>query len=363
MRNKIISAIFLIILACNQKESRESFQIDEIADFEINESEESFLTVPGISEINSQGVLLSFDRSREEFQLFDLVQKKLIGRVKVDFFGLNSIPPNVFSSLLFKDQIFVSTSESLAILNLDGEKVKEIFYRAILEKSGINGKSISVIFRSNWDPVTGDVFLWVKDFNSHQNRFQSYDEKIELLRYSLVEERAEYLELKVPENLIQENKGYYPSLPPLISVYGEKLVYAFRYLPEIYLVDLNTNETKEISIPPTNFKATEPIAFENYSRSTIGEVGESTQFIDLIVDPSQNQILRKHRKYRDGVSTGKDYLTVIKWDGSWGEIEIDNKLGRFLPSESHVFAISNEMPDEAAFRYHSFDVKALGNKN
>lgn len=95
----------------------------------------------------------------------------------------------------------------------------------------------------------------------------------------------------------------------------------------------------------------------------MGDVGESTQFIDLIVDPSQNQILRKHRKYRDGVSTGKDYLTVIKWDGSWGEIEIDNKLGRLLPNESQVFAISNEMSDEAAFRYHSFDVKALGNKN
>lgn len=245
MKNKIILVAFFILWACDQmKKTGLSFQISNLADLEIYKSDESFLTVPRISEINSQGVLLSFDRSREEFQLFDLVQKELIGRVKVDFFGPNSIPPNVFSSLLFKDQIFVSTSESLTIFNLDGEKVKEIFYLVILEKSGVNGKSISVIFRSNWDPVTGDVFLWVKDFNSHQNCFLSYDEKIELVRYSLVEERAEYLELKVPENLIQENKGYYTSLPPLISVYGEKLVYAFRYLPEIFLVDLNTNETK-----------------------------------------------------------------------------------------------------------------------
>ena len=362
MKNKVFSIVFILLFSCSQKDSRRTYQILSLENFQVQEKEEPFLSIPRISEINSQGVLLSFDRGREEFQLFDLVKSELIGRVKVNFDGPNSIPSNVFSSILFQNQILISTSESLAIINLEGEKLKEIYYKDILENSGISGKSISVIFRSNWDPNTGEVYLWIKDSNSHKNRFQSYDKKIDLLKYSIIDERADFLKLDVPENLIQEAKGYYKSLPPLISVNGGKMAYAFRYLPEVYLLDLNTGEIKEYLIKPTNFKETESTYYKDYSRSKIGEVGESTQFIDLLVDPSKNQILRRHRTYRDGVSTGKDFLTVIQWDGSSGEIEIESKLGRLLPNESKVFAISNEMPDENSFRYHSFKIEESPNK-
>lgn len=356
---KRIKFIFLLILlSCGKEnESRRYLVRDVYKDSIVDDK--IFLSTPRVAEINSNETILSYDKSLEQFQVFDLNAKKVASRINLEFFGPNAVPQNLFSSILFKDKLLISSSESLVVVSLSGEKEKEIFYDKILDDLEIQGKRISPIYRSNWDPVRGDVYLWVKDLNSHTNQFQSYKEKIQLIRYSLLTDSSEILSLDVPQNLIDNDRGYYSSFPPLVSVYDGNLVYAFSYLPDVFYYNVDSRKGKKFLSIPSNFHKTPPVLYKNYSELNLGKVGNSTQFIDLIFDPSGNRILRKHRQYIDGASTGEDGLMIIELDNTSEEVKMEEKIGRLFHNSDFIIALDLESKNEDVLSFFKFKIEKV----
>jgi len=121
---KILFYLFLVLFfSCSKEELRQEFVVQEIDELRIQDSLNFFLTIPRLAEINQEGVLVSFDKAQEEFQLFDLNSSKLIKRVPVQYFGPNSISENIFSSMLFNGNILISTAESIAVLEYPPEQL------------------------------------------------------------------------------------------------------------------------------------------------------------------------------------------------------------------------------------------------
>lgn len=350
--NKIVYfSLMLIMLSCAKEPKQVNFQLFEKSGVEIQGDGKLFTFSGQNAELSKEGQLLSFDRTQGEFQVIDLSSAKLLKRIKLELDGPNGISSPVFSSMLFQNQLLISTAKSLVVLDSLGTKSNEFLYSDLVDRFNLQNKSISVLIRSNWDKKTGDVYLWIKDFNSHQNQFKSYDQAIHFLKFNPISNQGEVIELKVPEALIQEGLGYYSALPPHVAVDNETLVYTFSYLPEIFVFDTKTKTSQQFEIPLNSYAQAEPIPYSKYRDASIGKEGAASIFVDLVYDSESKVIIRKGRHYFDGKMKGFDYLSIVDEEGNFDEVELGFTSGRLFFHDGYLYghSVSNENEDLLAF--------------
>ncbi|MCH7397894.1 hypothetical protein MM236_07835 [Belliella sp. DSM 107340] len=315
---------------------------------------------PSFYGLNNNYELLVYDRNQAELQLFEINSNKKI-KINLEFSGPNSIDKNIFSLYKEKENLHICSGNSVVIADIDGKKLKEVFYHEILEKLKLQNHlySLSIIPKSNWNVETNDLFLWLKAFNSHESKFKIYNEFIEILRYNVISDSSEILKLKVPENLIQEsNQGYYQGIIPHISVKNNTIVYAFPNFDDVFIYNQETKEIINHKITPKSFKQSPPTNYENYGKTgeIVGEV--YTRILDIAFDYENRLIYRLHSQIQDGKLIGHRKLTILNLQGEHKEVDLTEESGvRLQTSNGKLYIIQRDIPDENSLRLNQYEIK------
>jgi hypothetical protein len=226
----------------------------------------------------------------------------------------------------------------------------------MLEKLNLNpDKRINPISGA-WDKTTGEIYLQYAPRNSHDDQFESMSKFMEIVRFDPKTESGELFRIPTPEGLVKDGKGHYFRINPILSIANNKIVFMWGVFPEVYVYDLKTKNTIEITCIPEGYSKTPPFPYKNYTTtSPYYYRKDGTVFTKISYDPKNERIYRIHVNYFNDQLKGGQNLSVISMKGECLTPETPENSGWAIGNyngELHI--IQRDVPDENALRINKY---------
>lgn len=348
--------LFSLLVSCNNKPDLSSLKLVLDEKIEIPFNGEIYQALPMYHDFNLAGDLVVYDHSTDELQLYNLPEKTIVKKVKIEREGPNGISSNINTAFLHNNQFHVIGNDAFYILDPNGIMVKKITYVSIKEKLGLNPiKKINPI-RGAWDKTTGEIYLKYLPRNSHDDQFQFMSKFTELVRFDPISETGELIRIPTPEGLIKDGQGHYFTLTPMLSIANNKIVFMWSVFPEVYVYDLKTKNILEITCVPDGFSKIPPFPYKNYTTtSPYYYRKEGTTFSNISYDPKNERIYRMHLNYFNDQLKGSQKISVISLKGECLTPETPENSGFSLVNyDGELFIIQKDIPDENALRINKY---------
>lgn len=355
---KQISFFLLVslLVACNKRPDLSSLKLVLDEKIEIPFNGEIYQALPMYHDINSVGDLVVFDHTTDEIQLYNLPEKTIVKKIKIEREGPDGISSTVKTVFLYNNQFHVIGSDAFYILEANGSLMNKITYVSMLEKLNLNpDKRINPISGA-WDKTTGEIYLQYALRNSHDDQFESMSKYMEIVRFDPRTESGELFRIPTPEGLIKDGKGHYFRLTPLLSIANNKIVFMWSVFPEVYVYDLKTKNVLEITCIPDDFSKIPPFPYKNYTTtSPMYFQKEGTVFTKISYDPENERIYRLHLNYFNDQLKGGQNLSVISLKGECLSPEIPENSGWAIGNyDGQLHIIQRDVPNENALRINKY---------
>lgn len=355
---KQISFFILVslLVSCNKRPDLSSLKLVLDEKIEIPFNGEIYQAIPMVYDYNLTGDLVVFDRTTDEIQLYNLPEKEIVKKIKIEREGPDGISSTVNTVFLYNNQFHVIGHDAFYNLDLNGSMVKKITYVSLKEKLELNPDKRIDPIRGAWDKTTGEIYLQYAPRNPHDDQFESLSRFIEIVRFDPKTEWGEIIRIPTPEGLIKDGKGYYFDLIPLLSIANNKIVFMWSVFPEVYVYDLKTKNILEITCVPDGFSKIPPFPYKNYTTtSPMYYQKEGTVFTKVSYDPVNERIFRVHLNYLNNQMKGNQKISVISMKGQCLSPETPENSGWAIGNyDGELHIIQRDVPDENALRINKY---------
>ncbi|MCH7415339.1 DUF4221 domain-containing protein [Belliella sp. R4-6] len=355
--NKQISLLLLLgsIFACNNPRLS-SLKLILEEKLEIPFNGEIYQALPVFYDFNLVGDLVVYDHTTDELQLYNLPEKEIVKKVKIEREGPNGIFSNINTAFLHNNQFYVIGNDAFYFLDRNGNMLKKITFISIIEKLNLDPEKKINSIRGAWDKTTGEIYFNYSRRNDHEDQFQSLPKFFELVRFDPISESGELIRIPTPDGLVKDGQGHYFALTPTLSIANGKVVYMWASFPEVYVYDLKTKNILEITCIPDGFLKIPPFPYSNYTKtSPFYFKNGGTSFSKITYDFRNERIYRGHFNYLNGQLKGGLNLTAISMIGECLELDTPENSGVSIDIyDSDLHIVQKDITDENALRINRY---------